>query len=255
MFPKTPPSRQRADLALVERGFFESRAKAQEAIAAGLVRINGKPLRKPSESVAAAAHIEAVAPYPWVSRGGMKLAAGLDAFGFDPAGAICLDVGASTGGFTEVLIARGAAKVYAIDVGHGQLHPRLAADSRVVLCQGRDARNLAPADFSEPPACIACDVSFISLALVLPNILALAGRDAMLVALIKPQYEVGPAYVVKGIVKDAAARQRACATIEALLGEVGWRVAGMIESPIRGAAGNREYLIGATKPAHQYHAP
>lgn len=135
------------------------------------------------------------------------------------------------------------------------MHPRLAADSRVVLCQGKDARNLAPADFSEPPACIACDVSFISLALVLPNILALAGRDAMLVALIKPQYEVGPAYVVKGIVKDAAARQRACATIEALLGEVGWRVAGMIESPIRGAAGNREYLIGATKPAHQYHAP
>ncbi len=254
MFPKTPTPRQRADLALVERGFFESRVKAQEAIAAGLVRIDGKPLRKPSEPIGAAAQIEAAAPYPWVSRGGVKLAAALDAFGFDPAGAICLDVGASTGGFTDVLLARGAAKVYAVDVGRGQLHPRLVADPRVVFCQGKDARNLTLADFAEPPACIVCDVSFISLALVLPNILRFAGCGATLVALIKPQYEVGPAYVVKGIVKDAAARQRACATIKALLENAGWQIADLIESPIRGAEGNCEYLIGATKPAYEKHA-
>jgi 23S rRNA (cytidine1920-2'-O)/16S rRNA (cytidine1409-2'-O)-methyltransferase len=254
VFQKTPTSRQRADLALVERGFFESRAKAQEAIAAGLVRINGKPLRKSSEPVAAEAQIEAMAPYPWVSRGGVKLAAALDAFGFDPGGAICLDVGASTGGFTEVLLARGAAKIYAVDVGHGQLHPRLVADPRVVHCQGKDVRNLTPPDFVEPPGCVVCDVSFIPLTLVLPNVLALAGRGAMFVALIKPQYEAGPAHVVKGIVKDAAARQQACAKIEALLAKAGWRIAGLIESPIRGAEGNREYLIGAAKPAPENHA-
>jgi 23S rRNA (cytidine1920-2'-O)/16S rRNA (cytidine1409-2'-O)-methyltransferase len=239
-------SRQRADLALVERGFFESRAKAQEAIAAGLVRIGGKVLRKPSEPVDATAKIEAKPPHPWVSRGGVKLGAALDAFGFDPAVAICLDVGTSTGGFTDVLLARGAAKVYAIDVGRGQLHPRLRADPRVILRESKDARTLKPADFPEPPTFITCDVSFISLALVLPTLLALAAPQAGLVCLIKPQFEVGPAYVVKGIVKDAAARRDACARIETLLSTAGWRIAGLIESPIHGADGNREYLIGAT---------
>ncbi len=244
-------SRQRADLALVERGFFDSRAKAQEAIAAGLVRIGGKVLRKPSEPIGADARIEAAPPYPWVSRGGVKLEAALDAFGFDLVGAICLDVGASTGGFTDVLLARGVQKVYAVDVGHEQLHPRLRADPRVILREGKDARTLTPADFPEPPTFITCDVSFISLALVLPTLLALAPpqarlTQARLICLVKPQFEVGPSHVVKGIVKDAAARHDACARIEALLSDAGWRIAGLIESPIQGE-GNREYLIGATR--------
>jgi 23S rRNA (cytidine1920-2'-O)/16S rRNA (cytidine1409-2'-O)-methyltransferase len=240
-------SRQRADLALVERGFFDSRAKAQEAIAAGTVSIDGRVLRKPSAPIGAEARIEAAPPYPWVSRGGVKLEAALDAFGFDPAGAICLDVGASTGGFTDVLLARGADKVYAIDVGHGQLHPRLRDDARIILHEGQDTRRLKPAAFAEPPTFIACDVSFISLALVLPPVLALAAKQARLVCLIKPQFEVGPAHVVKGIVKDSLARQEACARIEALLGDAGWQTAGLIESPIQGADGNREYLIGVTR--------
>jgi 23S rRNA (cytidine1920-2'-O)/16S rRNA (cytidine1409-2'-O)-methyltransferase len=240
-------SRQRADLALVERGFFESRAKAQEAIAAGTVSIDGKILRKASEPIGAEAEIEAAAPYPWVSRGGVKLEAALDAFGFDPAGAICLDVGASTGGFTDVLLARRAEKIYAVDVGHGQLHARLRSDPRVIPHEGKDARSLTPADFIEPPAFITCDVSFISLRLVLPKILVLPAPLARLVVLIKPQFEVGRARVVKGIVKDAAARQEACAGVETLLSNAGWRIAGLIESPLQGADGNHEYLIGAAR--------
>jgi 23S rRNA (cytidine1920-2'-O)/16S rRNA (cytidine1409-2'-O)-methyltransferase len=241
-------SRQRADLALVERGFFESRAKAQEAIGAALVRIDGKVLRKPSEQIDDVTRIDAVSPYPWVSRGGVKLEAALDAFGFDAAGRVCLDVGASTGGFTDVLLARGAAKVYAIDVGHGRLHPRLRADPRVILSEGKDARSLSPSDFSEPPRFITCDVSFISLRLVLPAILAVAMPQARLVALIKPQFEVGPAHVVKGIVRDAAAPAEACARIQILLRDAGWNIAGLIDSPITGSDGNREYLIGAARP-------
>lgn len=238
-------SRQRADLALVSRGFFKSRAKAQEAIAAGLVRVDGKILSKPSALIDAEMQIEAEAPYPWVSRGGVKLEAALDAFGFDPRGRICLDIGASTGGFTEVLLARGAAGVHAVDVGHGQLHPKLSADPRVIGKEATDARALTKADFPEPPSFITCDVSFISLKLVLPTLLALAAPGAALIALIKPQFEVGPAFVVKGIVKNEAARLRACADIEALLRNAGWMVAGLIPSPIEGADGNREYLIGA----------
>ncbi len=239
-------SQQRADLALVARGFFESRAKAQQAIAADLVRVDGKVLRKPSEPVDSTAKVEAKLPYPWVSRGGVKLEAALDSFGFDPAGATCLDVGASTGGFTDVLLAHGAAKVYAVDVGHGQLHPRLRADPLIILQEGKDARSLTPADFSEPPVFLVCDVSFISLELVLPTLLVLAAPRAKFVGLIKPQYEVGPTYVVKGIVKNAAARDNACARIAALLSTAGWQIAGLIGSPIQGSDGNREYLVGAT---------
>ncbi len=239
-------SRQRADLALVARGFFPSRAKAQEAIAAGLVRIDGKTLAKASALIDEKMQIEAAAPYPWVSRGGVKLAAALDAFGFDPGGRICLDIGASTGGFTEVLLSRGAARVHAVDVGHGQLHQKLYADPRVISQEATDARDLTLAAFSEPPSFITCDVSFISLRVVLPTLLTLASPDAALIALIKPQFEVGPAFVVKGIVKDEAARHRACADIETLLRDAGWEAHGPIPSPIEGADGNREYLIGAT---------
>jgi 23S rRNA (cytidine1920-2'-O)/16S rRNA (cytidine1409-2'-O)-methyltransferase len=238
---------QRADLALVARGLFPSRAKAQEAIAAGRVKINGCVLAKASEPVAENAQIEAEALYPWVSRGGVKLEAALDAFGFDPRGAICLDLGASTGGFTDVLLARGAAKVHAVDVGHGQLHEKLRSDPRVVLREATDARGLAPEDFHPPLNFVTCDLSFISLRLVLPNVFNIAAHPVQLVCLIKPQFEVGPAFVVKGRVRDAAAQQRACDEIVGLCRAAGWQIGGLIPSPIAGGDGNREFLLGATR--------
>ncbi len=239
---------KRADLVLVEREFFKSRAKAQEAIAAGLVRVDGKVLRKASEPIASGADIEAAAPYPWVSRGGVKLAAALDAFGFDPSGLACLDIGASTGGFTHVLLSRGAAEVTAVDVGHGQLHPQLARDPRVRSREGTDARSLTRASLGSPPQLVTCDVSFISLALILPAVLPLATENASLAALIKPQFEAGPAHVVRGVVKDSSVRDKVCANVEALISRLGWRVLGVQPSPIVGGDGNREYLIGATRP-------
>ncbi|MBL8588922.1 MAG: TlyA family RNA methyltransferase, partial [Methylobacteriaceae bacterium] len=180
-------SARRADLALVARGFYESRARARAAIEAGLVEVDGALLSKPSQLLPdSAAVTRADAPHPYVSRGGVKLAAALDAFGFDPAGRLCLDVGASTGGFTDALLRRGAARVVAVDVGHGQLHASLAADPRVVSREGLDARALTPADLGAPPSLIVCDASFISLTLLLPVVLPLAAPDAALVALVKP---------------------------------------------------------------------
>ena len=240
-------TRQRADLVLVARGLYESRARAQEAIAAGLVRADGKAVRKASEPIAADARIEAGAAHPWVSRGGVKCAAALDAFGFSPDGRVCLDIGASTGGFTHVLLTRGAARVYAVDVGRDQLHASLRGEPRVVSMEGVDARALTAADFSAPPSLVVCDASFISLALVLPPALALAAPGAELAALIKPQFEVGRAHVGKGVVRDAAARERACATISAMLTRLGWSVVGLAPSPIAGGDGNVEYLIGARR--------
>jgi 23S rRNA (cytidine1920-2'-O)/16S rRNA (cytidine1409-2'-O)-methyltransferase len=240
-------SRQRADLILVARGLFRSRAKAQEAIAHGLVKVDGVTLTKPSALIDDAMRIEAEAPYPWVSRGGVKLDAALAAFGFDPKGCICLDVGASTGGFADVLLARGAAKLYAVDVGRDQLDPKIGKDPRVVAMHATDARSLTAQSFFAPPDFITCDVSFISLRLVLPAVLPLAAERAKLVALIKPQFEVGPRFVVKGIVKDEAKRREACDAISETLGDVGWKIAGLMPSPIDGADGNREYLIGAMK--------
>lgn len=236
---------KRADLALVERKFFASRAKAQEAIAAGLVRVDGRILRKASEPVDPDTHIEAEAPYPWVSRGGVKLVAALDAFGFDPAGQFCLDVGASTGGFAHVLLSRGAAEVVCVDVGHGQLHPDLARDPRIKSREGTDARALTPDSLATAPTFLSCDVSFISLTLVLPAILRLAAPHAALVALIKPQFEAGPSRAIKGIIKDEAIRREACAKIEALVEGLGWCVVGTIRSPIEGGDGNCEFLLGA----------
>ncbi|MGO9673779.1 MAG: TlyA family RNA methyltransferase [Methylocella sp.] len=239
--------RQRADLALVERKLFESRAKAQEAISAGGVRVDGRLVRKASELIDAGASIEAAAPHPWVSRGGVKLAAALDAFGFDPAGLLCLDIGASTGGFAHVLLARGAAAVVAVDVGRGQLHSDIASDPRVTSHEATDARNLGAGDLQEPPRLVTCDVSFISLVLVLPAVLPLAAPDARLVALIKPQFEAGPAHVVKGIVKDPQTHDEVCKRIETLIQSLGWRIDGLIPSPIEGGDGNREFLIGASR--------
>jgi 23S rRNA (cytidine1920-2'-O)/16S rRNA (cytidine1409-2'-O)-methyltransferase len=237
--------RKRADIVLVERGFFSSRARAQAAIAAGLVTVGGVALKKPSDAVAGDAAIEASAPHPWASRGGMKLAAALDAFGFDPAGLACLDIGASTGGFTDVLLARGARRVIAVDVGHGQLDPRLAADPRVRSFEGLDARGLTPEQTGEAPGAIVCDLSFISQRLVLPHVLKLAARPAWLVSLVKPQFEVGPAEIVKGRVRSEAALVRACDEVGASVAAPGWTVLGVIPSPVLGGGGAKEFLLAA----------
>jgi 23S rRNA (cytidine1920-2'-O)/16S rRNA (cytidine1409-2'-O)-methyltransferase len=239
--------RKRADLMLVERGLFASRARAQEAIAAGLVVADGEPVRKASQTLGAEARIEAKPAHPWASRGGVKLAAALEAFALDPAGLPCLDLGASTGGFTDVLLARGARSVVAVDVGHGQFDPRLAADPRVRSLEGRDARSLTPADLGEPPQAIVCDVSFISQTLVLPAALRLAAQRAWLATLVKPQFEVGPARLVKGLVKDEAALREACESVRDCVASLGWTVLGIRPSPILGGEGAREYLLAARR--------
>jgi 23S rRNA (cytidine1920-2'-O)/16S rRNA (cytidine1409-2'-O)-methyltransferase len=202
-------------------------------------------VRKASEEVATDAPIEAAAPHPWASRGGVKLVAALDAFALDPAGLVCLDVGASTGGFTDVLLARGAAKVVAVDVGHGQLDPRLATDPRVRALEGVDARALTAQMLGETPNAIVLDVSFISQRLVLPAVLKLAANGAWLVSLVKPQFELDRANLVKGLVKNEAALTRACAAVRATIEAAGWAVLGLIPSPILGGAGAREFLIAA----------
>jgi 23S rRNA (cytidine1920-2'-O)/16S rRNA (cytidine1409-2'-O)-methyltransferase len=237
--------RKRADIVLVERGLFPSRTRAQAAIAAGLVRVGGVALRKASEEIADGAPIEAEAPHPWASRGGVKLAAALDAFALDPSDLVCLDVGASTGGFTDVLLARGAKRVVAVDVGRGQLDPRLAANGRVRSLEGVDARLLTRELLGEPPGAIVLDVSFISQRLVLPHILKLAADGAWLVSLIKPQFEVGRADIVKGRVRSEAALERACEDVRACVEAHGWTVLGPIRSPILGGGGAREFLIAA----------
>jgi 23S rRNA (cytidine1920-2'-O)/16S rRNA (cytidine1409-2'-O)-methyltransferase len=183
-----------------------------------------------------------------VSRGGLKLAAALDAFGFDPAGRTCLDVGASTGGFTDVLLARGAERVYAVDVGHGQLHRRLRNEARVLAMEGTDARTLMRSMFDPWPDLIVCDVSFISLTLVLPPVLALASREAALVCLVKPQFETGPGKRAKGVVRSPAAHAAACRSIDSCIRSLGWRVKGTIDSPVTGGDGNCEFLVGAVGP-------
>jgi 23S rRNA (cytidine1920-2'-O)/16S rRNA (cytidine1409-2'-O)-methyltransferase len=239
--------RKRADIVLVERGLFPSRARAQAAIAAGLVSAGGIAVSKASEEIDAAAAIEAAAPHPYVSRGGLKLAAALDAFALDPAGLACLDVGASTGGFTDVLLKRGARMVAAVDVGRGQFDRRLAADPRVRSFEGVDARAITPDLIGEPPGAIVCDVSFISQRLVLPHVLALAARPAWLVSLIKPQFEAGPAEIVKGRVGSEAALERACDDVGACIAALGWNLSGLMPSPVLGGAGAREFLAAARR--------
>jgi 23S rRNA (cytidine1920-2'-O)/16S rRNA (cytidine1409-2'-O)-methyltransferase len=238
--------RQRIDLLLVERGLFESRAKAQAAIEAGFVQADDVKVRKASETIAVNARLRASPAHPYVSRGGVKLAAALDHFGFDPRGRLCLDVGASTGGFTQVLLERGASLVYAVDVGHGQLHASLRARSEVVCLEDTDIRALSPARLGEPPDLVGIDVSFISLKLVLPAALALTKTPAQLIALIKPQFEAGRAALKRGIVRDPAVHAAVCADIAAFVASLGWRVRGIIPSPIDGGDGNAEFLLGAT---------
>jgi 23S rRNA (cytidine1920-2'-O)/16S rRNA (cytidine1409-2'-O)-methyltransferase len=240
--------RKRLDLALVERGLVPSRSRAQDLIKDGKVLVDHKVCTKTSAEVGLhqALALDPDAPQG-VSRGGVKLAAALKDFGFDPRGLIALDLGASTGGFTEVLIEGGAEKVYAVDVGHDQLHPRLRGDKRVISLEGCDARELSRAIVPEPVAAIVADMSFISLTKALNPALTLAAPRAWLVALIKPQFEVGRERIGKGgIVRDAGARQSAVETVTAWLAAVpGWRIVKVIPSPIKGGSGNAEFLLGA----------
>jgi 23S rRNA (cytidine1920-2'-O)/16S rRNA (cytidine1409-2'-O)-methyltransferase len=244
--------RRRLDALLVERGLVETRSKAQALVMAGLVWNGDKRLDKPGMLLPAETQIELKGrDHRWVSRGGLKLVRALDHFSVDPAGSVALDVGASTGGFTDVLLDRGAVRVYAVDVGYGQLAAKLREDPRVVLRERVNARNLTRAEVPEPIDLIVCDASFIGLEVVLPAPLTLAAERAELVALIKPQFEVGKGRVGKGgIVRDPALRREVCDRIVAWLdAQAGWRVAGLIESPILGADGNQEFLVHARKGA------
>lgn len=236
--------RERADVLLVARGLFESRAAARAAIEASRVLADGEPVQRPSQKLAADAVIEAVPAHPFVSRGGVKLAHALDVFGIDSAGRVCLDLGASTGGFTDVLLQREAAHVVCVDVGRGQLHRKIAADPRVSALEGRDARSLEAADLPEAPSLVICDVSFIGLEKLLAVPLGLAAPNAEAAVLFKPQFQVGRAHVGRGgIVRDAAAIGEARQAFAAWASGEGWQVAGETESPITGGDGNREWLL------------
>jgi 23S rRNA (cytidine1920-2'-O)/16S rRNA (cytidine1409-2'-O)-methyltransferase len=243
-------AKRRADQLLVEQGLAESRAKAQALILAGLVSVAGRRVDKPGTSLAEDAELTlAGRDHPWVSRGGVKLAFALDHFAIDPSGVIALDIGASTGGFTNVLLAKGAARVHAVDVGRGQLAWKLRQDPRVVVHEAVNARYLSRAEIAEPIDLVTCDASFIGLATLLPAPLALAAESAALIALIKPQFEAGPGDVGKGgVVRDPAIHRAVCERVAAWLGaQPGWHVVGIADSPITGPAGNREFLIYARK--------
>ena len=237
----------RADIFLVEHGHAATRTEAQGAIRAGKVLADGEPVLKPSQLIEEGAEITYAKAHPYVSRGALKLIAALDHFSLSPDGLVCLDIGASTGGFTEVLLERGAGKVYAVDVGHGQLHPKLAADPRVIRIDGLNARDLTPSHIAEEVDVVVADVSFIGLKLVLPGPLKRVRSGGWLVALIKPQFEAGREWVAKGgLVKDEAIRDEALKAIVAwLAAQTGWSVLGTLESPIQGGDGNREFLVAA----------
>ena len=244
--------KMRLDRVLVERGLADNRGRAQAMIMAGLVSSDTRRLDKPGHRVAVDIPLAIKGPeHPWVSRGGVKLAHGLDHFRIEAKGKVCLDIGASTGGFTDVLLHAGAAKVYAVDVGHGQLDWKLRLDNRVVVLDKTNARHLTPEQIPDAIDLIVCDASFIGLEVVLPGSMALAARGtapgAHLAALIKPQFEVGRGKVGKGgIVRDPAQHQAVCRRIEKWINDQdGWRILGVTESPLTGAGGNKEFLIAA----------
>jgi len=242
--------KRRADQLLVERGLAESRTKAQALILAGLVSCGERRVDKPGEQLAAdAALVLKGRDHPWVSRGGVKLAHALSRFRITVDEHVALDIGASTGGFTEVLLSRGARRVYAVDVGHGQLAWKLRQDPRVVVRERVNARYLSRTEIPEPVDIITCDASFIGLATVLPAPLALAAEKAQLVALIKPQFEAGPSHVGKGgVVRDPEVHRQVCERAAAwVAAQPGWSVIGIIESPILGPEGNREFLLYARR--------
>ena len=241
----------RLDQLLVERGLVPSRARAQSVILAGLVRVEGEVADKAGKAVAPDAAVEIVAAeHPWVSRGGVKLAAALDAFAISPSGKRCLDVGASTGGFTHVLLERGASRVVALDVGRGQLDWSLRQDPRVVVMEGINARFLTPGEVPGPFDLVSVDVSFISLRLVLPALVPVLAEDGDLVALVKPQFEAGRGQVGKGgVVRDLAVREAAITAVLAAAAALGLSCLGRIPSPIAGPAGNVEELAHLRRPA------
>jgi 23S rRNA (cytidine1920-2'-O)/16S rRNA (cytidine1409-2'-O)-methyltransferase len=239
------PPRQRADVLLVERGLFESRTKAQAAIEAGLVTADAVLVRKASEAVKVDAALAAEPAFPWVSRGGVKLDGALDHFGVPVTDRVCLEVGASTGGFAEVLVARGARCVYAVDVGTGQLHPRLRAEPKIVSLERTDIRTLDPTRLAEKPDFITIDVSFISLSKVLPAALALAARPGHLLALIKPQFEAQRSHVKKGIVRDPAVHEAVVEEIVRTAAALDCNRIKVFPSPIAGSDGNVEFFLGA----------
>jgi 23S rRNA (cytidine1920-2'-O)/16S rRNA (cytidine1409-2'-O)-methyltransferase len=239
--------RQRADRLLVARGLFESRARAQAAIAAGLVTAGGKVILKPSDEIATDAAIEAQAEHPWVSRGGVKLAGALERYRIEIDDKVCLDVGASTGGFTEVLLNCGASLVHAIDVGRGQLHPSLQGHPKIISREETDIRALAGKRLDVRPTVVVIDVSFISLKHVLPVALELAATPTHLLALIKPQFEAQRSAIKKGIVRDAAVHKAVCDDIAAFAASLGCTDIEVFDSPITGGDGNREFFLGAKR--------
>lgn len=243
-------AKQRADQLLVDRGLVESRSRAQALILAGKVYSGDRRVEKAGQPMAEDAALEVKGQdHPWVSRGGLKLAHGLAHFGFSAAGRVCLDVGASTGGFTDVLLAHGAARVHAVDVGHGQLAWKLRSDPRVVVYEKTNARHLTAEIIADPIAALVCDASFIGLGTLLPNPLALCAPGAWAIALIKPQFEAGPGQVgAKGVVRDPAVWREVCDRVSRWWGGLpGWTVIGVEESPITGPEGNHEFLIGAVR--------
>jgi 23S rRNA (cytidine1920-2'-O)/16S rRNA (cytidine1409-2'-O)-methyltransferase len=242
-------TKARLDQTLVDRGLAETKSKAHALVLAGVVFSGEQRLDKPGHMVTPDTQLEVRgAPHPWVSRGGVKLAHGLEQFAVSARDKVCLDVGASTGGFTDVLLHDGAAKVYAVDVGKGQLDWKLRNDPRVVVLEGTNARSLSAAEVPEPVDLIVCDASFIGLEVVLPAALSLAKPIATLIALIKPQFEVGPERVGKGgVVRDPALHDEVTARVSAWLSGLGWNVLGVTQSPLLGPAGNAEFLIGATR--------
>ncbi|THD59254.1 MAG: TlyA family RNA methyltransferase [Bradyrhizobium sp.] len=243
----TPPARKRADIVLVERGLFESRARAQAAIEAGLVTADNKPVTKPSEGIAADAALQAQPAHPFVSRGGVKLTGALERYPIEIEDHVCLDVGASTGGFTEVLLAAGANLVFAIDVGREQLHASLRGHPRIVSMEETDIRKLEGKRLPMRPDVVVVDVSFISLKAVLPVALSLAAAPMHLLALIKPQFEAPRKHSRRGIIRDAAVHQAVCDDIAAFVASLGCSGIQLFPSPITGGDGNVEFFIGARR--------
>lgn len=244
------PKRQRADVLLVERGLVESRARAQALIMAGKVVAGERTVTKAGDLLAADVPLRLKdQDHPWVSRGGLKLAHGLATFGFPVQGRVCLDIGASTGGFTDVLLTHGAARVHAVDVGHGQLAWKLRSHPQVVVHERTNARHLTFDRIGEAVDAIVCDASFIGLRTILPAPLALAAVNAWAIVLIKPQFEAGPGAVGrKGVVRDSQVQTQVCDVIREWWDALaGWRVVDIVESPIRGPEGNREFLLGAVR--------
>ena len=250
--PRNRPPKVRIDQLLVERGLAESRARAQALVLAGLVFSGETKVAKSGQTVPADAPVEVRGrDHPWVSRGGIKLAHAIDHFGLDPAGAIAMDIGSSTGGFTDVLLSKGAVRVFAVDSGTNQLAWKLRQDPRVTVLEQTSARVLTPEMIDAPCNWVVCDASFIGLAKVLDVPLRLAAPECQLVALIKPQFEVGRGEVGKGgVVRDPLLHARVCGEVRDWLEGLGWTVQGIVESPITGPEGNVEFLIAARRAAH-----